>query len=713
MVRLLRLVVAGLALSLAPQAQSQSNFPSHVGTLTIFVPSVPGSSHDVRSRLLADELGKQLGTTVRVANSNNRALWPSVVAALPSGYTLGVAIPEALDTTRLSGRAPDQLDFICGAWDDPYLTVVAVNSPHQTYEEFLGWARGTAGNIRYGTLAPGSERDRVTIDQLAHHGISAEAVVFPDTKAMVAALNRGEISMLNVPPINTTYGFRYRPLVALSDIRVPGLDTVPSALELGLPIRASEWGGLVAPKGLPSDIRSKLEGACKEAIRSSGYTKRAKEIKSLPTWRSGEEFQRWAFAEYKKRHPHSEAGDSGTSSPSLVQDNTPAQPENPSQLLASSPPAIVSAPAAIATEPPAPAAAAPVAPSVTAPPLVLAQAPTSPGPPAQDSAPAPLEKPSQLLASSPPAIVSAPAAIATESPAPAASAAPVAPIAPSVTAPPLVLAQAPTSLAPPEPVVQVTSVTPGASPFSSLQVEQRMTRRRALVIGNNKYQNVQPLANAAEDASSMAESLREIGYEVTLRLDLSERDMKLALRTFRKQLQGGDEALFFFAGHGVQLGMANYLLPVDITGESEAQIKDDAIPLQRVLDDMAEQRVRFTLAIIDACRDNPFKSRGRAIGERGLGPTTAATGQMIIFSAGAGQRALDNLGPGDKSRNGLFTRVLLKKMQEPGISVDRLVRSVRTEVVTLAKAVGHEQVPAIYDQVIGDFYFRQPAGTGK
>jgi hypothetical protein len=109
---------------------------------------------------------------------------------------------------------------------------------------------------------------------------------------------------------------------------------------------------------------------------------------------------------------------------------------------------------------------------------------------------------------------------------------------------------------------------------------------------------------------------------------------------------------------------------------------------------------------VDACRDNPFKTSGRSIGGRGLAPTTAATGQMIIFSAGSGQQALDKLGNADKNKNGLFTRVFIKEMQKPGLSVDRVLRNVRKEVVDLAKSVGHEQVPAIYDQVVGEFYFK-------
>jgi len=146
-----------------------------------------------------------------------------------------------------------------------------------------------------------------------------------------------------------------------------------------------------------------------------------------------------------------------------------------------------------------------------------------------------------------------------------------------------------------------------------------------------------------------------------------------------------------------------------VGSDSEDQVRDEAIPLQRVLDDMNEKRVKFTLAIMDACRDNPFKPTvaGRSIGAgtRGLAPTAAATGQMIVFSAGQGQQALDRLGDKDTSRNGLFTRVFVQEMLKPGVPIDRVVKNVRNEVSALAKSIGHEQVPAIYDQVLGDFYF--------
>ena len=267
----------------------------------------------------------------------------------------------------------------------------------------------------------------------------------------------------------------------------------------------------------------------------------------------------------------------------------------------------------------------------------------------------------------------------------------------AAVAPVAVPASPPVAIAAPTPA-RVSAATPAAAGSA---------KKRALVIGNDSYKSVQALVNAREDARAMADQFRSLGYEVTLGLDLSERAMKRMLRVFADQVQGGDEVVFFFAGHGVQLGPANYLLPVDIAGESEGQVRDESIPLQRVLDDFSERKARFTLAILDACRDNPFKSTGRSIGGRGLAATTAATGQMVIFSAGVGQQALDRVGPADKNRNGLFTRVFLKEVQKPGLSVDKVVRNVRNEVVETARTIGHEQVPAIYDQVVGEFYFRR------
>jgi hypothetical protein len=231
-------------------------------------------------------------------------------------------------------------------------------------------------------------------------------------------------------------------------------------------------------------------------------------------------------------------------------------------------------------------------------------------------------------------------------------------------------------------------------------------KRKALVIGNDLYRHVTRLDNARADARAMSQSLQTLGFNVTLAEDQTERGLKETLRNFKSSVEGGDEVVVFYAGHGVQIGNTNYLLPVDVAGKNEEQVRDEAIQMQRILDDMQERRTGFLLMIVDACRDNPFKIAGRTLGGRGLAPTAAATGQMVIFSAGTGQQALDKLGADDKEPNGLFTRLFLREMKRPGVSVDRVLRTVRSEVARLARSVGHEQTPALYDQSLGDFFFK-------
>jgi len=224
------------------------------------------------------------------------------------------------------------------------------------------------------------------------------------------------------------------------------------------------------------------------------------------------------------------------------------------------------------------------------------------------------------------------------------------------------------------------------------------------VIGNDSYVALPKLKNGKEDARAVANAFSKIGYTVSLRLDLSERQMRAELRNFKRSIVAGDEIVVFFAGHGVQITGENYLLPIDSNAKNEDEVRDEAISLQRVVDDAIESKARLALFVIDACRDNPFKVPGRSIGgTRGLAAASPATGQMIVFSAGTGQQALDNLGPKDFEKNSVFTRAFVKEVLRRGLTVDQVIRNVRREVVQQAKSIGHEQVPAVYDQIVGDF----------
>jgi hypothetical protein len=236
--------------------------------------------------------------------------------------------------------------------------------------------------------------------------------------------------------------------------------------------------------------------------------------------------------------------------------------------------------------------------------------------------------------------------------------------------------------------------------------------RRALLIGNDTYKYADVLKNAREDARAMANELKGFGYDVTLRLDQSQKEMQATLRDFRESIKEGDEVLFYFSGHAVEIDGKNYLTPVDTIGMNQNQLADDSIDLKSsVLDPFTRKKAKLTLALIDACRNNPFlktsSTRSVVGGSKGLAPTTPATGQLIVYSAGSGQTALDRLGESDTLKNGLFTRVFLQEMKKVDLPIDRVIKNVRTEVVRLARTIGHDQVPAIYDEVVGDFYFKK------
>lgn len=242
--------------------------------------------------------------------------------------------------------------------------------------------------------------------------------------------------------------------------------------------------------------------------------------------------------------------------------------------------------------------------------------------------------------------------------------------------------------------------------------QQQPHQRLALVIGNDQYQSVRPLRNAVSDARAMAANLEKLGYQVLLAVNSDRELMLKAIFTFTERLHKDDEAVFFYAGHGVQLQSENYLLPTDVQSNNEKLLRNYAIPLQDILNGLSHKEVRFSLSVIDACRDNPFSVNGRNLGKGGLAQPLPATGQMVIYSAGTGQQALDNLGAQDQSPNGLFTRVFLHEMMRPNLTVTEVLQNVRDKVYQQSRSIGREQVPALFDQAPGKFYFNpQPGDT--
>ena len=235
-------------------------------------------------------------------------------------------------------------------------------------------------------------------------------------------------------------------------------------------------------------------------------------------------------------------------------------------------------------------------------------------------------------------------------------------------------------------------------------------KRIALVIGNDAYESIAKLDKAGNDAVAMARELKAVGFEVWPHRNLSYRGMVKAVDTFLNRVSGGDEVVVFFAGHGVQLKSGSYLLPVDIEATGEREVELASLGLSYLAEKLSEAKALFTLLIVDACRDNPLRSKdNRSIGStRGLQPIEPAKGQVIVYSASKGQQALDRLGDDDKDPNGVFTRELIKRMKHPGMRVEDVVREVQDAVEEVASRINHEQRPAIYNEARGSFYFVGP-----
>jgi uncharacterized caspase-like protein len=226
------------------------------------------------------------------------------------------------------------------------------------------------------------------------------------------------------------------------------------------------------------------------------------------------------------------------------------------------------------------------------------------------------------------------------------------------------------------------------------------TKRVALVLGNSAYQNVTRLPNPINDATAFAATLKAAGFDVVdSRQDLKVADMRRALRDFADQARDADVAVIYYAGHGIEIGGTNYLIPTDATLERDTDVYDEAFSLDRVLLAIEPAR-QLRLVIVDACRDNPFaETMKRAAGTRSVSrglariePTSSNT--LVAFAAKAGLVALDG-----NSQNSPYTASLIRHIATPGLDLRRAFGFVRDEVL---KATGNRQEPYVYGSLGGE-----------
>jgi tetratricopeptide (TPR) repeat protein len=227
--------------------------------------------------------------------------------------------------------------------------------------------------------------------------------------------------------------------------------------------------------------------------------------------------------------------------------------------------------------------------------------------------------------------------------------------------------------------------------------------RVALVIGNSNYRNAAALPNPKNDADTVGRALNAVGFQVVIAHDLSRDELAAVLKTFSNAADSAEWAVVYYAGHGIELGGNNFVVPVDAKFATDRDVSLEAVTLEQVVQSV-EGASKLRLVILDACRDNPFaqkmvRSSGlRSIG-KGLGNTEPEGTTLVAYAAKHGQTAEDG-----KGRNSPYASAFIRNIQTPGLEINQVFRRVHDEVMN---ATGKRQQPFTYGALPSEpFVFR-------
>lgn len=229
-------------------------------------------------------------------------------------------------------------------------------------------------------------------------------------------------------------------------------------------------------------------------------------------------------------------------------------------------------------------------------------------------------------------------------------------------------------------------------------------RRVALVIGNGAYEHLPRLANPANDAQLMATTLRSVGFKLIggkAQTDLDRADLERAIRQFGAELKDGTVGLFYYAGHGLQVQGANFLVPVAANPTSAADVDFELIDANVVLKQMESAGSKLNIVILDACRNNPFGGRGLRDVSAGLAPMRAPRGTLISYATQPGNTAMDGT-----TGHSPYTAALAESIKRPGLQVFEVFNEV---ALSVDNTTGGRQQPWIsISPLEGIFYFLGP-----
>jgi len=232
-------------------------------------------------------------------------------------------------------------------------------------------------------------------------------------------------------------------------------------------------------------------------------------------------------------------------------------------------------------------------------------------------------------------------------------------------------------------------------------------KRVALVVGNSAYQNVTRLDNPRNDAALMAETLSGLGFTLVggrAQLDLDKAALDTDVQNFGQQIQGADVALFYYAGHGVQVNGSNYLVPVGANPTREADVDFQMVDINLVLRQMQGSGTRLNLVILDACRNNPFSARGLRSADGGLAQMRAPEGTLISYATQPGSVAQDG-----SDGHSPYTKALATTIKQAGLDIFQTFNQVGLAV---KRQTGGSQQPWVSSSPIdGAFYFAAPTSS--
>ena len=243
--------------------------------------------------------------------------------------------------------------------------------------------------------------------------------------------------------------------------------------------------------------------------------------------------------------------------------------------------------------------------------------------------------------------------------------------------------------------------------FFSLGTPCLADKRVALVIGNGAYKNTAGLSNPPNDAADVAEALKAIGFDVTLKVDVEKRQMDQAIAQFAREGKGADAVLFYYAGHGMQYGGRNYLMPVDAELQDEVSLRYEMVGFDDVKATI-QLSPGIKIMVLDACRDNPLAERFvRSISlstrdvpmSRGFAPPEKAQGMIIVYATQIDDVAQDGI-----SRNSPFSAAFLKEIREPGLEVGSMFRRIGADVYA---ATNGRQSPELSISMVPEYYLNQ------